>query len=351
MLWIAGADALGPAVRHMRGGRLTQFLGQQLKHEGWEGCHFYDLIFPLFVFMMGVSITFSLGRLVAAQGRAGAVARIFRRALLMYVLGLFFYGGFSTPIDQFRLVGVLQRLAICYFFAALFFIYLKPRGLVAVCVALLAGYWAMLTFAPVPGIGAGHFVEGQNFANWVDKRFLPGRKWYGDHDPEGLLSNLPAIASCLLGVFAGLVLRDGRRSERQKAVALAVGGAVLLAAGLLWGMQFPIIKKIWTSSYVLVAGGWSALLLAAFYLVIDVWKVRTWATPFVWIGTNALTIYLIGNVVDFEQLSLRFAGGDVAAWLNARWAGLGALVLALVGMGICTAICRFLYQRKIFLRL
>jgi predicted acyltransferase len=351
MLWIVGADALGQALRNLQGGPIARFAGEQLDHEPWAGLRFYDLIFPLFVFIMGVAITYSLGRLVATEGRSGAIRRIFHRALLMYVLGLFYYGGLSTPLVGIRLLGVLQRLAICYFAAGLLFVYLKPQGLVAVCVALLAGYWALLTFVPVPGVGAGGFAEGRNLTNWIDQHYLPLRKWDGDHDPEGLLSTLPAIASCLLGVFAGLVLRDTRWSERRKAALLAAGGAVLLAAGLLWGLQFPIIKKLWTSSFVLATGGLGALLLAGFYLVIDVWKVRTWAVPLTWIGANALTIYLLSNVVDFMALSQRFAGGDVAAWLDARWTGLGGLLLALTSVGLCLAICRFLYQRKIFLRL
>jgi predicted acyltransferase len=351
MLWIVGADALGQALRNLQGGPIARFAGEQLDHEPWAGLRFYDLIFPLFVFIMGVAITYSLGRLVATEGRSGAIRRIFHRALLMYVLGLFYYGGLSTPLVGIRLLGVLQRLAICYFAAGLLFVYLKPQGLVAVCVALLAGYWALLTFVPVPGVGAGGFAEGRNLTNWIDQHYLPLRKWDGDHDPEGLLSTLPAIASCLLGVFAGLVLRDTRWSERRKAALLAAGGAVLLAAGLLWGLQFPIIKKLWTSSFVLATGGLGALLLAGFYLVIDVWKVRTWAVPLTWIGANALTIYLLSNVVDFMALSQRFAGGDVAAWLDARWTGLGDLLLALTSVVLCLAICRFLYQRKIFLRL
>jgi len=351
MLWIVGADALGQALRNLQGGPIARFAGEQLDHEPWAGLRFYDLIFPLFVFIMGVAITYSLGRLVATEGRSGAIRRIFHRALLMYVLGLFYYGGLSTPLVGIRLLGVLQRLAICYFAAGLLFVYLKPQGLVAVCVALLAGYWALLTFVPVPGVGAGGFAEGRNLTNWIDQHYLPLRKWDGDHDPEGLLSTLPAIASCLLGVFAGLVLRDTRWSERRKAALLAAGGAVLLAAGLLWGLQFPIIKKLWTSSFVLATGGLGALLLAGFYLVIDVWKVRTWAVPLTWIGANALTIYLLSNVVDFMALSQRFAGGDVAAWLDARWTGLGDLLLALTSVVLCLAICRFLYQQKIFLRL
>lgn len=351
LMWIVGADAFGTAFAHLDAGSSFKPFAAQFEHVAWAGFHFYDLIFPLFVFMIGVSITYSLGRLVATEGRTGALRRVFRRALIMYLLGLFYYGGFSTSIGNFRLVGVLQRLAFCYFFASLLFIYFRPRTVGVIGVGLLIGYWALLTFVPVPGWGAGDFAEGHNLTNWIDQQYLPGRKWNGDHDPEGLLSTLPAIVSCLLGVFAGLVVRDPARTEKRKTALLAGAGVVLIVLGQFWSLQFPLIKAIWTSSFVLVAGGWSLLLLAAFYVVIDVWKMRTWATPFVWLGTNALTLYVLSAVMNFWQLSERLAGGDVAAWLNARWTGLGELVLAVLSVAFCMAIGRFLYVRKIFLRL
>lgn len=351
MLWIVGAEAIGAAMGQLDGGPGFKRFSAQFDHVDWVGFHFYDLIFPLFVFMIGVSITFSIRRLVETEGRAGALRRVFRRGALLYVLGIFYYGGFDGPISHIRLMGVLQRLGLCYLFASLLFIYLRPRTLVAVFAAILLGYWALLTFVPVPGWGAGDFAERHNLTNWIDKRFLPWRKWDGDHDPEGLLSTLPAVASCLLGVFCGLLLRDPARSERRRAALLAGIGAALLLLGNLWGLEFPIIKKIWTSSYVLVAGGWSMLLLSLFYLVIDVWRVRSWCLPFVWIGTNALAIYLITNVADFWKLSSRFVGGDVAAWLDSRWNGMGGLVLGLGSVLLCMAVGRFLYRRKIFLRL
>jgi len=351
MMWIVGADAFGAAFAHLNGGPVARVLATQLDHASWVGFRFYDLIFPLFVFMVGVAIPYSLGRLVENEGRSGAVRRIIRRTLLLYLLGLFYSGGFSDPLANIRLMGVLQRIALCYFFAGVLFIYVRPRTLVAVCVGLLIGYWALMSFVPVPGWGAGDFAEGHNLANWLDQQFLPGRKWDGDHDPEGFLSTIPAVATCLLGVFAGLLLRNPGRTEKQKTVLLAGAGVTLAILGYVWGLEFPVIKKIWTSSYALVAGGWSLLLLAVFYLIIDVWKMRTWAMPFVWLGTNALTIYLISNVTDFWKLALRFVGGDIATWLDARWTGLSGLMLALVSVALCMGICRFLYQRKIFLRL
>jgi predicted acyltransferase len=352
MMWIVGADALGHALGQMNAGPLVQTVATQLDHVAWAGFRFYDLIFPLFVFMIGVAITFSLGRLVERQGRRAAVLRIVRRTCLLYLLGLFYYGGISKGFDHIRWLGVLQRLALCYGFAGICFVYLGRRALAVITVALLLGYWAMLTFVPVPGFGAGDFAEGHNLTNWIDQHYLPGFKWDGDHDPEGILSTLPAFASCLLGVFAGLHLQSRKWSGDRKAALLTAAGIASLVLGYAWGLQFPIVKKLWSSSFVLVAGGWSALLLALFYYVIDVRGIRAWAVPFTWIGTNALAIYLISNVVDFDTLSKRFAGGSVESWCDTSLAAhSGEVVLALVGLTLCFLICRFLHRRQIFLRL
>lgn len=351
MMWIVGADAVGSALSQFRGGPVARIAAAQLDHSPWEGIRFYDLIFPLFVFMVGVAIPYSLDKIVASGGRGGAVRRIVLRTALLYLLGLFYYGGLATPLNQIRLLGVLQRIALSYCGASLLYLWLRPRGLWAVLVGLLVGYWALMTFVPVPGFGAGDFAEGHNLANWIDAHYLPFRKWDGDHDPEGLLSALPAVATCLLGVFAGRWMRDPGRSQQAKAGILALAGCALLAAGLLWGLQFPVIKKVWTSSFVLVAGGWSMLLLAVFYQVADVWKLRRGLQPFAWLGSNALAIYMVSNIVDFGSLSARFAGGSIATALNGLWPGLGALVLAVTSIALCMLLCRFLYRRKIFLRL
>src|ERR1017187_2526189 len=351
MVWIAGADSLGGALKNFDGGAVSRFLARQLDHVPWAGFHFYDLVFPLFVFLMGVAIPYSLTRMVERWGRPAAVRRILRRAALLFLLGVFYYGGLSHPISDVRWAGVLQRFGLCYLGAGLLFLYMRPRGLAATCALLLVGYWALLRFVPVPGIGAGHFAEGQNLSNWLDRMYLPGRKWDGNHDPEGYLSTFPAVASCLLGVLCGLWLRDARVSPSRRAAILAGAGAVLLALGLAWGIPFPIVKKLWTSSFVLVAGGVSGLAMAAFYLVIDVWRVRAWAKPFVWVGANSLTVYLLCNVVDFGSLARRFMGGNITSWLDGLRLGLSGLTEALFSILLCFAVARFLYQRKVFLRL
>jgi len=351
MLWIIGADAFGSALLKIQGCPPAHFLGEQLDHVAWEGFRFYDLIFAMFVFMVGAAIPLSLDKITAQEGRSAAIWRVLRRVVLLYIVGLFYYGGFSTPFSDVRLLGVLQRIALCYGAASLLYLFFNVRGLFTSAVLLLAGYWALLRFIPAPGFNAGDFAEGHNLTNWFDSQFLPLRKHDGTHDPEGILSTIPAVASCLLGVLASLWLNRSKKQPLQRGALLLVTGLGLVALGYLWNIEFPIIKKLWTSSFVLVAGGWSCALLGTFYLLIDVWGLKAWAQPFVWVGCNPLTIYLISALVDFNALSARFTGGPIAAGFNALWPGLGSLVLATTGATLCFLICRFLYIRKIFLRL
>jgi len=346
MFWIVGAEELIRGLQKFSGGGLIGLIAEQLHHKAWAGFHFEDLIFPLFVFIAGVSLVFSLEKTLRQADRRTATVRILRRSALLYFLGILYYGGFSTPFEQIRLLGVLQRIALCYLFAGLLFCYLKPKALIAVWAGLLLGYWALMSFVPVPGHGAGNFAEGANLANYIDQQYLPLRKHDGDHDPEGLLSTIPAIASCLLGVFAGLVLKNPSIPDRKRVLQLVGGGLLCLAVGWLWHLNFPVIKKIWTSSFVLVAGGYSCLLLAAFYQIIDVWKFQRWAMPFIWIGVNPLMIYFGGKFIDFEAMAKLFVGGPIGA----AFGQYGELVLALTTLGFGFWFMRFLYQRKIFLR-
>ncbi|HYP17745.1 MAG TPA: DUF5009 domain-containing protein [Opitutus sp.] len=351
MLFIVGADALGRALAGLEGGPLIRFLAWQMEHAEWEGFRVYDLVFPLFVFVMGAAIPLSLDRMVAREGRGAAHRRVLVRGSVLYALGVIYYGGITEGWDNVRLVGVLQRLGFCYVATSLLYLHLRVRGLAVTTIALLVGYWALLTFVPVPGVGAGDFSRGRNLANWIDAHFLPLKVWYGDYDPEGLLSTLPSVASCLLGLFAGLWLRDPRRVGGRKVLCLAAAGAIAIGLGYGWALHFPVVKRIWTSSYVLVAAGWSALLLAGFSWAIDVRGWQRWAQPLLWVGTNALTIYLVSRFVDFDAIALIFLGGEIAAALNALWPGLAALVQALFGIVLCVLLCGFLFRRKIFLRL
>lgn len=409
MFWIIGADSLVYALTRMKRNPVTQFFADQLDHAEWAGFRFYDLIFPLFVFMVGASIVFSLTKIINESGRAGAIGRVLKRGLLLFVIGIIYSGGVTNSWPDLRLMGVLNRIALAYTGAGLLFCLFKPRTLVAICGGILIGYWAMLMFIPIRDIRlekeslallaeqsgdvktarlfreagnastvnpsaikdspawaaaqqmyaattnrvTGRFDAGCNVANHFDFEYLPARKYDLFYDPEGILSTLPAIATCLLGVFAGLLLQNGTFSNDKKLLWLFGAGAASVALGWLWGIQFPVIKKIWTSSYVLVAGGYSALLLGAFYLVVDVWKYQKWCQPFVWMGMNSITIYLIKNFLGgtFSKLAARLVGGDVKTFLDAQVAqGFGDLVISIGGLLIAFWIVRFLYQRKIFLR-
>jgi len=357
IFWLIGGDGAIWALDDMSTGKgpvasgIGHFLGRQLHHVAWEGLTFYDFIFPLFIFITGVSIVFSLSRLVERQGLWPAHVRVLRRSLLLYGLGLIYYGGISQHWADIRYVGVLQRIALCYLFASLLFLNLNLRGMLAAFVALLAGYWALMTFVPVPGIGAGSFAPDANLANWVDARYLPGRLWDVTRDPEGMLSTLPAIGTCLIGVFAGLLLKNERIAAQRKSLWLIGAGIILVAAGHLWGLQFPVIKAIWTSSFVLVAGGYSLLLLGVWHQIIDVWGIRGWSTIFVWIGANAITLYFFNGLSGFEPFAKRFMGGDLSALIDRFTTPHTGLFLGhVLGLAFAIALAGFFYRRKIFLR-
>ena len=344
MFWIAGGAEIIHSLLKVTEIGIVKWLDTQMNHVDWEGMTFYDLIFPLFVFIVGVSLVFSLGRTIEKRGKTAAYKRIVKRSIILSVIGILFSTGPVTSLEDVRIMGVLQRIALSYLFAGLLFCALKPRNLVIVCAALLVGYWALMTFVPVPGVGAGNFREGVNLANYIDQQYLPLKKYDGDYDPEGLLSTIPAIGTCLLGVFAGLLLKDEAVSDRERVKRLLLFGVASILLGLLWGTHFPVIKKIWTSSYVLVTGGCSYLLLAIFYQVIEIWKFRKWAKPLVWIGMNSITIYLLSS---FLYMLLFFVIGldyeTVSGW--------GGLVFSLLYVGVILTIAHILYRRKIFLRI
>jgi predicted acyltransferase len=358
MFWILGGEGLVKSVAAVWPIGPLRIAAGQLEHKRWEGFAAYDLIFPTFVFVMGVSLVFSLTKLIETRGRGAAIRRVIVRGVVLYVIGLLYYGGVSHGLSHLRLMGVLQRIALAYLFGGLMFCFFRPRTLALVCLGLLLSYWALLSFVPVPGVGHASFEEGKNLTNWIDARFLPFFKWDGDHDPEGLLSTLPATASCLLGAFAGLLLRATRPAPWKKVLLLIVLGAGALALGFYWGDQwpnahvispfrFPVIKKLWTSSFVLVAGGYSAILLGLFYLIIDVCKLRAWATPFVWIGTNAITLYVLERFVNYDKLARLFVGSSYESETARK---VSAIAISVIAVAIMLSIARFLYKRQVFIR-
>jgi predicted acyltransferase len=379
MFWILGADAV--ALKLAKIFPSLHGVAEQMDHKVWDGFAFYDLIFPLFVFISGVSLVFSLPKTLATLGRVATIRRILVRAVILFALGVLYNGGLTHGWPNVRLAGVLQRIAIAYAATGVLFCCCRPRTCYGIGGVLLAAYWALLTFVPIRDIAltkeamaaalgtakpsavqvrqlyestttmvTGSYARGRNLANHLDYEWLPGRMYQGYWDPEGLLSTLPAIATCLLGMMAGQRLRRDDRTATEKMRWLAVAGAICLAGGWVWHLQFPVVKDLWSSSFVLVAGGYSLWLLAAFYYVVDVRQWRGWCAPFLWIGLNPITLYLVSSLVNFDNIARRLAGGSIASWLDARLAGLGELGLAFTSLGLMLLLARFLYRRGIFLK-
>jgi predicted acyltransferase len=347
MFWIVGGGAIVRTLDKFTGNPVLNVFANQLKHCDWRGLRFEDLIFPLFLFLLGMAIVFSVGKIVEKEGKFGAYRRVFKRFALMFLLGVIYSGGLARGVDGVRIMGVLQRLALCYLIVSVMFIHLKPKQMAVIGVALLVGYWAWLSFVPVPGLGRVSFEKGENWANYIDSMYLPLRKNDGAWDPEGYLSTFPAVVTCLLGFFAGLFIKNPAVPAQKKGLYFVGAGLVLLAAGYAWGLQFPIIKKIWTSSYVLAAGGYSCILLGIFYQIVDVWKIRAWTAPFLWIGSNSLAIYMVCNLVDFQQITARFVGDDY--W--EPQGGMAAFAATAISLGLVVLLAGFMHRKKVFIRI
>jgi predicted acyltransferase len=345
MFWIiGGAELLAAIAGAARLGWLNAISANLTQHVEWEGFHFHDMIFPLFLFIMGVTTPFALARRQErGASRAALVRHVLRRAVLLFLLGLVYNGLLELRgMEHLRVMGVLERLALASGCAALIYLFLELRGQIVAAVALLLVYWAAMRWMPVPGHPPGTFTPEGNFANYLDRVvFLPGQLYKSYGDPEGLFSTLPAVTTALLGIFAGLWLR-GPKPPREKVWGLLAAGALGIAVGYAWSPWFPVIKKIWTSSYVLVAGGWSAILLALFYWAIDVRGWKRWAYFFVVIGLNPITIYLGQEIVDFEKIAQFFVGGALKFT-----GGMAPIVLGIAVLAVKWLFLRFLYKQRI----
>ncbi|NUM56849.1 MAG: DUF1624 domain-containing protein [Candidatus Hydrogenedentes bacterium] len=360
MFWIIGSDSMHGAFKAISETGVAGFFANQFEHRRWEGFVFYDLIFPMFIFIIGISLVFSLQKIVQTHGKAEAYRRVFKRFLLMYLLGVFYDEGMAKlwdvkdgvlqhwQWDENMLCGVLQRLAICYFVTSLLFLNLPKKGLIAVFIGITVVYWGALTFITAPDQEVHSWERNKNIIHYIDHQIPP----YGGSDPESLATSPPAITSCLLGVFVALFLQDKKRDLTQKVVHLVVAGAIMTTIGYIWGylpgdLKYPIIKRLWTSSYVFVAGGFSLVLLGAFIYVIDVLQYKRWTPMFMWIGMNPLLIYMSTNILDYQALARRFVGGPIEEAAG----NFGPMLVAVVSLSISVLIVRYLYQKKIFLRL
>jgi predicted acyltransferase len=348
MFWIIGGDEIAGAIKNRWPNPVVTQLCQQFsEHVSWVGFRYYDMIFPLFLFIIGATLPFSLGRrLEEGAPRGELVRKVLMRSAILFLLGMVYNGLLHAESwEHVRIFGVLQRQALGYGAAALLMLYVRPRNLIFVAVGILLFYWAIMALIPVPGYGRGDYSEWGNVANYVDRLVLRNGQMYEVYgDPEGLLSTIPAVTTALLGLFAGLWLKSERPGQ-QKVVGLVIGGLVLVGLGLLWASFFPVIKKIWTSSYTLVAGGASAVLLGLFYGAVDVLNWKKAAFPLVVIGMNAITIYLLKEIIDFGHVSEYFLGGVVKGYPDLK-----ELILACGAVAAEWLVLWFLYKKQVFLR-
>jgi predicted acyltransferase len=315
LFWILGGEGVVHALLALTGWAWVAAVSAQLKHVAWNGFQAYDLIFPTFLFLAGVSTPFSLRHRLGAENRKEVVRKIVRRGLILVLLGIIYNNGLQWKgLDQMRFASVLGRIGLAGMFAQLIFLFNahRLRRLWWWLGGLLVGYYVVMITCSAPGYARGDLTLEGNFASYVDRLILPGKLHRGTHDPEGLFSTIPAIATALLGVFAGLWLQrpNEEATPWRKARRLALAGLVCLAGGGLWDYAFPINKNLWTSSFVLWAGGWSFLLLALFYWTIDV---RGWAQRFgaffAVVGMNSIFIYMAGRFIDFGYTSKALFGG------------------------------------------
>lgn len=342
-----------------------------LKHAVWHGWTPADFVFPSFLFVMGASLAISLGRRLehAEPGPPGAASpprsvwrHVFQRSVIIFALGLLSsFVAFQTP-DGMRFAGVLQRIAACYLFSSLIFLKTRPpaRGLAAAL--MLVVYWLLMTFVPVPGAGSGVrpspgvLTPEGNLASYLD-RLMMGRRLLGVHyDPEGILSTIPAVATTLSGVLVGPWLLRGRqpspwaRQERMATGFIAMG-AIGVAAGLTWGIWFPINKNIWTSSFALFNIGLALGALGLCYWLIEVRGFTRWARPFEIFGRNPLLAYFLAGlfyVLQGDHLRLRLCACLFETWLSAPNA---SLAYALSYLLLCLGFMAYLHKRKIFLKI
>lgn len=332
-----------------------------LAHAEWHGLTPTDLVFPFFLFIVGVSITLALGRRAKAGGpKRDLYFKIGRRTLIIFALGLVLAGFPRYELSTIRIPGVLQRIAVCYLIASTIFLNTKWRTQALIAGALLLLYWALMSLIPAPGFSAGDLSLEGNLAAYVDRTLLGAHTWKPLYDPEGVLSTIPAIVTTLAGVLTGHWLRSDR-SQLEKATGMFVAGAVSMVAGWTWGFWFPINKALWTSSYVLLTAGLALQFLAVCFWLVDIKGFRQWATPFVVLGLNALIIYFLaelfariislisftradGSAVDLKTLIYENVFASWASPMNASV--LFAICVVLLGLGVAA----LLYRKKIFIK-
>lgn len=348
MFWIMGGAEVFRSIAKASGSNFWGSIANELEHPDWHGFHFYDLIFPLFLFMAGVATPYSTGReLEKGKSKQAVLWRVIKRGLLLVLFGIIYNNGFEIrAFAEIRFASVLGRIGLAYIFANIIYVYAGIRSQAIWFVGILLGYWLMFIMGSAPGFPRGDLTMPGNIASYIDRHIVPGKLYLGIHDPEGLTSTIPAIATGLLGVLTGDFLKFGKLSPARKVIYMVFTGIIFLALAHLWNLAFPINKNLWTSSFVLNTGGYSLILLAVFYYIIDVRGYKRWAFFFKVIGMNSILIYMSAHFINWTVTTEAFF----------KWIGqLAGSPYNIVAMAICFVIVKwlflyFMYRKKVFLR-
>lgn len=350
MLMIAGAGAFISGLNGKTGWQWVDGLAMQFQHPVWNGFSFYDFIFPLFLFIAGLSLPFSLNKgLELGMSKSELYKKAFKRMLILMALGILYK---NAPIPFFdwtkiRFVSVLGRIGFAGFIATLLYLNFGFQKRILWIGGLLLFYYAALFLVPVPGYGAGDLSFEGNLTGWIDRTFLPGRLLQGTYDELGLFTQIPALCLTVMGSLAGDMLRRANNGEYEKLRNLGIAGLICLAIAAVWSLHFPINKHLWTSSFIMLTGGLAFLTFGLFYWVIDILNIRRWTFFFMVIGLNSLTIYLAYRLIDFGYTSrLLFQGlyiNTAEKW-HPVFQNLGALALVWVFLYV-------LYRLKIFVKI
>ena len=349
MIWIIGLEWTVRGFCKLFPGGPDWWFEHQFHHVKWEGLAFFDTIFPLFVFIAGVSFPFSYAKqLERGWSPLKVHLNIFRRAAMLIVFGMIYNGILAFKFDGFRYASVLGKIGIAWMVAALIYVHLGMRARLATLVAFLCGYWAMLHLvAPDAAAGAGSFTVDGCFPGYLDRLgFTPGHLYCANKlEPSGtVVSALGSSVSAMMGMFAGDMLKYDGSSQMRKVHSLVVAGAVSGVLGWLLSLDCPIIKNLWTPSFSLIVGGYSVLMLALFYWIIDVKGWQRWCVFLEVVGLNSITIYMLRRIVDYKAIS-RFLFGGVASWFP------DPLFIESLGIfALCWLTCWLLHRHKIYLK-
>lgn len=331
-----------------------EYIYKPFRHAVFNGLTLADLVFPFFLFIVGASVFLALGRRIEGNiPKKKIVKKVIIRSLLIFLLGVFL-NWFSSDFKEWRIAGVLQRISLCYLLGSVIFIYTKAKWKIVISIFILLFYWVLTIFIGIPGYGRV-FTPEMNWTAWIDMNLLPGKMYFGEWDPEGILSTFPALVNTLAGIQAGRLINSAE-GYGKKIRKLSIFGLILLTSGLIISLSFPLNKNVWSSSFVLVTSGLASLLWSLLIWLIDIKNKKGWALPGIIFGMNALTAYVLHYILIYPFSRIGISGKSIQNWFMYYLGGVvqpeaASLMWAVLYVGVCFIPVYFLYRKKIFIKI